>query len=86
MSPGVRTFVTYALIAVGGLITALCGSCTGVFLIMGLASNDPQSYGQAMAVMALIIGGLPTLVGVLLLWLGLRRRKRARARDVETFD
>jgi hypothetical protein len=61
----VQAFFGAALMAVGALMGGLCGLCTAVFVIGGLFSGGGAEFGGAgMVVMALVIGGLPTLIGV----------------------
>ena len=57
-----------ALVAVGGLIFGLCGACTGAFLVGGLVSPG----GSGLIGMALLIGVAPTVIGFILLRVGLR--------------
>lgn len=78
MTDAVRRFWSGLLIVVGGLMTALCGTCTAFYVVAGIVDAShpgPENYGGVVLVAALILGGLPTLVGVLLLWWGLRLRK-----------
>jgi hypothetical protein len=59
---------TPALVAVGGLVFGLCGACTGAFLVGGLVSSG----GSGLIGMALLIGVAPTVIGFVLLRVGLR--------------
>jgi hypothetical protein len=89
----VNDFVAYVLMAVGGLITLLCGGCTAFYLwtAIGLAL-DRTSSGQGSAlgaatvgIFALIVGVLPTLCGAALFVSGVamwRRGDNPRRRDV----
>lgn len=62
---GVRRFFGGLLMAVGFLMAALCGLCTVVFVISGLTEGRGELFsGGDIAIMALFIGGLPTLIGV----------------------
>ena len=74
-----RDFWNWVLITVGGLMTALCGGCTLWWLGIGLneigAEGDAGTYAAMIAIAALIVGGLPTLMGAILLVIGLRRRR-----------
>jgi hypothetical protein len=71
-----QKFIGGALMAVGGLIAALCGTCTvatigyGLFdsLGGGVAADDLVSG----VVMLGLIGGVPTVLGVLLFRWGWR--------------
>jgi hypothetical protein len=69
-----------ALLTVGVLMTALCGSCTAWYGVALLASAlHGETYLIGIAVVGwLLIGGVPTLIGVFLLHAGLRRRRRPR--------
>ncbi|MFI4936087.1 MAG: hypothetical protein ACHP7N_15850 [Caulobacterales bacterium] len=79
------------LIAVGGLIAGLCGSCTVYFLSVAMSggpanwpskSSTPSLEAMlstspiATAIGALVIGGLPTALGVLLFVSGWRDIRR----------
>jgi hypothetical protein len=74
------------LMAVGGLIAALCGTCTLVMFGTSVASMFTYTRDVAAAVVALlyggvvigIFGGVPTLVGVLVFRAGWRRYRPAR--------
>jgi hypothetical protein len=50
------------LMAAGGLIAGLCGLCSAVFLF-SIAASDPGGV-SGMAMVALIVGGIPIAVGV----------------------
>lgn len=81
MTAPVRRFWSWLLIMVGGLVTALCGTCTAFYVVAGIVDAShpgPENYGGAVLVAALVLGGLPTLVGALLLWWGLRLRRAPR--------
>lgn len=75
----VGRFFGGALMAVGGLIAALCGACTGFFMIMSVVSM--MQYPAAMSAGAILtglmlyglVGGLPTLIGVFIFRMGLKR-------------
>lgn len=82
--PVVRFFAG-ALMAVGGLIAALCGTCTAGFVLFSVyeAVRYPIGAGALASNFAIfaIVGGLPTLIGVLLFRAGWRRfRPRATTR------
>lgn len=83
MTQAVSRMWTNVLITVGALLIGLCGSCTAYFVAIGLADGD-GTYASVFVIFGLVIGGLPTAVGALLLWWGLRRRKRARAPKIPT--
>jgi hypothetical protein len=55
---------------VGGMIVALCGSCTGLFLGGAawsmLRGADEEGLGVVVIITAVVIGGIPTLIGALL--------------------
>jgi len=74
----VRRFFGYVLMAVGGLIALLCGGCTLVFLASGIG----QLALTAIVTAALVVGGIPTAVGVVLFALG---RRMAKNESVQTF-
>jgi hypothetical protein len=69
-------FIGGALMAVGGLIAALCGTCTLIFA--GASVMDSfRNPGDLLSILLLvgIVGGLPTLIGVLLFRWGRRLRR-----------
>jgi hypothetical protein len=90
MTENLRRFWTNAMIAVGGLMTALCGTCTAFWLVAGLSGmadgGEEAAYGQLIVLLALITGGIPTLFGGLLLWVGLKRRAAAKPAQPGTFE
>jgi len=74
----VQRFFANSLMGVGALITVLCGGCTALFLgwgtlnglLMGIGhGNIPVGLGLYVFVV-LIVGGLPTAVGVGMFFLG----------------
>jgi hypothetical protein len=68
----VQAFFGFLLVTIGLLMATLCGLCTGVFVISGLASNGGEYGGLGLVATALVIGGLPTLLGVGLFFAGRR--------------
>jgi len=92
-----RRFGANVLMTIGGLMTVLCGGCTAVFLFPSLwawlrlyldhgAMTDADRYsaafGPVVAIGSLIVGGLPTSIGVLLFVMG-RRRYRASSKPTD---
>ena len=78
MTEDARSFVTQALIVAGLIMTVLCGGCSTWY---GLALLDSYLRGDtyliSVAIMGwILIGLIPTAMGVLLLWVGLRRRAK----------
>ena len=78
----VRRFFGAALMALGGLMMLLCGGCGALFLVGFLVSAVQSSNAEAMdmAIISLIIGGLPAVVGLGLFVVGrdLRRDRGPR--------
>ena len=76
----VQRFFGAALMAVGGLIAALCGACSLVFVGVTLISMilNPGNLGLMLtgvfsgALAVAIVGGLPTVVGILIFRWGRR--------------
>jgi hypothetical protein len=62
----VLRFLGGALVAVGALIFALCGLCTAGVLIASMVPHGDHSF----AVMALVIGGIPTAIGFAMMRVG----------------
>ena len=67
MGSGLKKFFAVLLITVGGLIAGLCGLCTLVFATSDMGG---RSGIGPMAPIALVIGGIPTAIGVGLIFLG----------------
>jgi uncharacterized membrane protein len=70
LSDRLTRFVAGALVAVGGLMVLLCGSCTLVFGGVGLVSlirGEDAGLSTFILAIAVIVGGLPTAAGVVLL-------------------
>ena len=73
MSDKVTRFVAGALVAVGGLMVLLCGSCTLVFGgggVIALVRGEDAGLSVFILGVALIVGGLPTAAGVMLVMNG----------------
>jgi len=76
--PGQR-IVGAMLMAVGGMVAALCGLCSALFLAQTIphvldgrpGELEPQSIPDAIVTVALV-GGIPVLIGAGLFWLGWR--------------
>ena len=67
----------FFMIAIGGIIAMLCGSCTFSLAgpqIWGAVTNTARRGAgvDAWAELVLLVGGLPTLAGLVLLVWGLR--------------
>jgi hypothetical protein len=81
MSDKVTRFVAGALIAVGGAMVLLCGSCTLIFGgggLFGLLGGEDAGLSGFILVTALVVGGIPTVAGVILLLNGLKSWKANR--------
>lgn len=61
-------FMGAAIMAVGLLIALLCGACTAYFTFGALGSQGNQ---MGVILMALLLGGTPTLIGVAMFRYGL---------------
>jgi len=76
-----KRFVGGCLVAVGGLIATVCGLCTAVFVIgpIWYAVTSPGGvYAWPLSLMGLVIGGIPTALGVALIVVGLGMFRGAR--------
>jgi hypothetical protein len=73
-------FFGVMLIVVGLLLAALCGLCTLVVAGVSLsAPHDPQGYGGGgMVGIALLIGGVPTVLGAGMIFAGVMLLRSAR--------
>ncbi len=80
-------FFGVMLIIAGILIALLCGLCT--LVVLGLGLSGPGS-GRGIVGVALILGGVPTVVGGLLVWAGIAVLRSGRERPpkvkLDTFD
>jgi len=74
-------FGAYIMLALGGLIMALCGSCTVYFIAGAFSSRNTGSFDPQDVMIPLLIGGIPSLVGLFVCLQG--RRALREARDVE---
>jgi len=76
----VQRFFGYVPMAVGSLVTVLFGGCMALFLVVAIAQgvNSGVSAFSLMGTAALIVGGLPTALGVVLFVLGRRIAKDER--------
>ncbi|HEX5262604.1 MAG TPA: hypothetical protein VFW13_03705 [Phenylobacterium sp.] len=73
-----RRFFGATLTAVGALIFALCGLCTLTFLVASFVPQGDRSF----AVMALVIGGLPTVAGYFTMRAGWRMYRTPKAMHI----
>jgi len=74
-----RWFFGAILVSVGVLMSAACGLCTLAFIAADIPNFQRHVYEAGLpSVIALLIGGTPTAIGVYLIWLGLREIKRSR--------
>jgi hypothetical protein len=80
-SRSTERFIGAALMAIGGLVATLCGACTAIFTVGSLASalRESGSSAASLFMMALVIGGVPTLAGVFVFRTGLQRYRGASA-------
>lgn len=84
-----KRFFGGLLMATGGMIATLCGSCTlwaGALTILSSIPNFNARYLQILVVsfgLVAIFGGLPTAVGVLLFRNGRRLYREGRPRSGE---
>jgi hypothetical protein len=95
-----KLFSAYVLIAVGTLITVLCGGCTVLslgILIWGFitailqqnpGANQAGDLIRAVPSLAIpiVVGGLPTAVGVMMILSGRRLMRRANTPPRRGFD
>jgi heme/copper-type cytochrome/quinol oxidase subunit 1 len=66
-SPRTSKYAVWAIIVmvIGWLIALTTGLCTGVLVIAGLSDSGGGEFsGSDLAIMGLIIGGIPCLVGI----------------------
>ena len=67
----------FFMIAIGGMITALCGSCTLLLAFPKAWDSDASSSmintdAPSWLILVMLVGGLPTIAGLVLLVWGLR--------------
>ena len=81
-----RRFFGWLLLIVGVLLMTLCGVCTlffggmSIIDIVRTGGHEGEFSSQSILRAAAIIGLPPTFVGVVLIWWGLRLRRRAGTR------
>lgn len=78
MTEDSRSFLTGALIAAGGLMVALCGTCTVAFAgpaVWAIATHRNDYMAPVVIMFAAVLGGIPTLIGALMLRSGLKRHR-----------
>lgn len=81
MTKSTKSFAAAAMITAGGLILLLCGPCTLFFAgsaLITLVTEQNTALSVQILIMALVVGGLPTLLGWFLLRSGLRRTRAAK--------
>ncbi len=89
---GIGQFFGALLIIAGVLIAALCGLCTVVFIGASVAapSGGQEFAGDGMIPVALLLGGVPTVIGCLMIWAGIALIRAGRRTPPpvkpETFD
>jgi hypothetical protein len=85
-------FFGVLLIAAGVLVAGLCGLCTIAIIGVSVSTpsgTGPQDYGGGgMIPVALMLGGIPTVFGCLMIWAGivLLRAGRKPPSPPKTFD
>ena len=61
-------FIGWVLLVLGVLMAVLCGGCTLFVTVASLANASEAGF----AVVGLLFGGVPTLMGLVLVWAGWR--------------
>ena len=66
ISPTASKYAAWAIVVMilGGLLAVSTGLCTGAVVISGLTSSGGELSGPGLAVLGLIIGGIPCLIGI----------------------
>jgi len=86
-----RSFWSGALVSVGGVLVLLWGGASlvvgGIGVSRMLVGGDGAAAGAVMLALSVVFGAVPTLLGLLFLVIGLRRRREdeARARRAELY-
>jgi len=81
--PGSKFFGAL-LMAVGGLIATACGLCSLVLVVSILAGGH---FELSSFILVALVGGIPTLIGAFIFWVGLRLvRPRRTPVDPTAFD
>ena len=84
-----QKFIGGLLMAVGGLIAALCGVCTLYFTVASLATSSGEFAGPSMLILVLPIGGIPMVLGGLIAFAGwrlYRPKRRLKPQTLEVFS
>ena len=80
--PGMPRLFSLILMAVGGLMMALCGTCTLVVAVTAIQSSP------SLLLVAALVGGVPTAIGFVIFRSGLigYRRLTPSAKIADSFD
>lgn len=70
------TFISVALVVLGLIILLPSGLCTAVFGFFTIVESFSQNVDLSSVLMVLLFGGLPMLLGWVLVWAGLKARPR----------
>jgi len=70
------TFISIALFAIGLVILVPSGLCTAVFGFFTIVESFGQDVDLSIVLMLLLFGGVPMLLGWVLVWAGLKARAR----------
>ena len=70
------TALSLVLFIIGLLILVPSGLCTGIGGIVALFGNDNVQDALAMLLMVLVYGALPVAIGAVLVYAGLKARRR----------
>jgi len=85
-----RRYATWAIVvmALGWLLAVSTGLCTGVFVVAGLSDRSGgELSGPGLAGLALMLGGIPCLVGVAMILAGRKwGRRKTPAPSPKVFD
>jgi hypothetical protein len=71
------------LIATGIIVASLCGLCSGCVVLTSL--NPNESGGGILLAMVPFVGGIPTVIGLVMIFIGYRMRRR-RSRSIKPED
>lgn len=79
-----KRFFGGLLLAVGWLVAVTTGLCTGYFFLLFLLPTNGPATESLLLLLPLIIGGIPFLIGLALIWIG-RRLLREKPNDPDIF-
>ena len=81
----VRRFFAGVMMALGGLWTVLCGSCSAYFMVISFrpqsGGGEAQNFDATLGIAAIVLGVLGTAPGLVIYFVGRALWRLPRAQD-----